>query len=154
MDRFDLLLALPLYAANASLLLIMRLKLLGPLHALDRPVSRRLFGGSKTWLGLALIFLIVTLGYVYLLGSFSLLPAAGFAVGVHASSYIKRKLSMKESQPFPFLDQLDFFAGGAAGLALCGTHFSDLASVAVLTFLVHLASNVFSHRVGIKDVWW
>ncbi|MCX8194837.1 MAG: CDP-archaeol synthase [Candidatus Micrarchaeota archaeon] len=154
MQPSDALLLIPLYITNAALLPIMRFRLLGFLHQADRPVSEALFGKNRTWLGLILIILGVSGGYFLLFNRWCFFPAAGFAAGVHASSLVKRRLRMKESQPFPFLDQLDFFAGAAIGLGMCGWHFADLALAAVLTFLAHLSANIAAYRIGIKDTWW
>ena len=67
---------------------------------------------------------------------------------------VAQRLGITESSPLPPLDQLDFFIGGVAGLALSGTYLSDLFGAAVLTFAVHLTSNAIGYRMGLKDVWW
>lgn len=150
----DLLLLLPLYLANAALLPAMRLGLLGTLHKCDRPVSAALFGKERTCLGAALILAITTAGYFFLLGKACFFPGLGMIIGVHASSFLKRRLGMGQGSAFPLLDQLDFFAGGVAGLALCGIFLSDLPLAAVITFFVHLFSNMIAYKTGLKDVWW
>jgi len=150
----DLALALPLYFANASLLFVMRRGLLGKLHRMDRPVCEGLFGKNRTWMGAGLIVLVSASGYFLLGKGFLVLPALGMIAGVHISSMLKRGMMMKESLPLPPIDQLDFFIGGAAGLALCGLYFSDLPMMMVLTFFIHLISNVIAHLAGLKDVWW
>lgn len=150
----DLVLLLPLYLANAALLPVMRRRLLGNLHGIDAPVCERAFGKSRTWLGLAFILVSVTLCYALLLGRVCVLPALGMIAGVHAASLLKRCLGMKDSSPFPPVDQLDFFVGGVFGLALCGVYLSEPLVMAVITFFIHLFSNMIAYKAGLKDVWW
>jgi CDP-diglyceride synthetase len=147
-------LLIPLYIANAALLIVMRQRMLGRLHALDAPVCERAFGKTRTWLGIVLMLVIVTIGYALLLGKLCVFPALGMIAGVHAASLLKRLVGMKDSAPFPPVDQLDFFVGGVAGLALCGVYLLEPLLVAIITFIVHLFSNMIAYKAGLKDVWW
>jgi CDP-diglyceride synthetase len=150
----DLAILLPLYIANAALLLIMRKCLLGRLHALDAPLSLAAFGKSKTRLGLAITILLPAVFYLQALGMLCLLPGIGMALGTHANSMLKRALGMRENSPLPPLDQLDFFIGGLAGLSLCGVHLYEPLLMAFITFGIHLSANMIAYKAGLKDVWW
>jgi len=93
-------------------------------------------------------------GYFALFGQLLLLPAVGMLAGTHLSSFFKRRVWLKEGSSAPVLDQLDFFVGGVIGLALSGFYLADLPAMAILTFAVHLASNMIAYKTGLKDVWW
>ncbi|MCX8198037.1 MAG: CDP-archaeol synthase [Candidatus Micrarchaeota archaeon] len=150
----DLLLVLPLHLTNDLVFLIMRWQMLGKLHEKDRPVSKAFFGKSRTFMGMALIFSLNLAFYAAFTGKILPLPAAGAMIGVHASSLLKRSLRMKEGQPLPPVDQLDFVLGGIAGLALSGIHLQNLYLVLAISFAAHLASNIAAYLLGLKEVWW
>lgn len=150
----ELLLVLPLYIANAGVLLVMKKKLLGPLHRLDQPVSERLFGKNRPVLCAVVIFFLVVAGYYALLGRILVLPAAGMLAMTHASSLIKRRIGLEEGSSAPLLDQLDFFIGGVAGLALSGIYLPDLPLLLALTVAIHFGANTLAYKAGLKNVWW
>ena len=150
----DLLLIAPLHITNDLVFLVMRWKLLGSMHKKDRLVSESLFGTHRTLLGLVFIFFSNTLLYLLATGNLLLLPALGAVVGVHANSFVKRRLSIKEGGALPIFDQLDFFIGGVTGLALSGIYLSDLPLMVALSFAAHLFSNICVHIIGMKEVWW
>jgi|GEM_PF-3042865 len=150
----DLILIAPLHAANDLVFVLMRFRLLGGLHKKDSPVSKKLVGAHRTWLGLAVILFSVTAMYWILLGHLCIWPAIGMIMGVHASSALKRALGMQEGSALPPFDQLDFFLGGVAGLALCGFYLENFWLMLAITFALHLISNVTIYLAGLKEVWW
>jgi len=150
----DLLLIAPLHMTNDLVFLIMRWQLLWNLHKKDSLVSKKLFGTHRTWLGMGVIFALNTIFYLLFTGRLLLLPGIGVVVGVHASSFIKRSLRIREGRALPGLDQLDFVIGGIAGLALSEIYLSNLYLMLAISFAVHLASNMAVYAIGMKEVWW
>ncbi|MEM4633914.1 MAG: CDP-archaeol synthase [Candidatus Anstonellaceae archaeon] len=150
----DILLIAPLHITNDLLFLTMRWKLLGKIHCKDRPVSQRLFGTHRTWIGLLFIFASNAFFYAIFTGKILLLPGIGAIIGVHASSLIKRGIGIKEGQPLPVADQLDFVIGGIFGLALSGIYLSNLYLMLAFSFVLHLVSNIAAYFLGLKEVWW
>ena len=150
----DFPLVFPLFIANAVVLVVMRAQLLGPLHKLDRPISEKYLGRHKTWLGSLVIFASVVAIYLALSQGLLIYPALGMVIGTRANSFLKRVFRIPPGDPFPPFDQLDYFAGGVAGLALSGIYLQDAAGIAFITFFMHLFGNIFCYVTGIKDVWW
>ena len=151
---WDLMLVAPLHIVNDLVFLVMRFKLLGALHAHDRPISEKLFGANRTYLGAAVIITAATAMYSFLLGGLCILPGIGMATGTYLNSFIKRRMGIKDGGRLIVFDQLDFFIGGVAGLALCGVYLDNFLLMASLSMMLHIASNVFAYVVGIKEVWW
>ncbi|KZX15063.1 hypothetical protein MBCUT_17510 [Methanobrevibacter cuticularis] len=79
----------------------------------------------------------------------------GALLGDGVGSFIKRRLNIARGNPAPVLDQLDFIVG-ALILASLYIHISWTAVliIAVITFIVHIISNMIAHLIGIKDVWY
>ena len=155
----DLELCLPLYIANAAILVFSRLGLLDNIPILNsdffsRPISKRLFGAGRSIRGSVFILLVTTAGYWLLLGKALWLPGLLMNAATLANSFLKRCLGMKEGAFFPPFDQLDFLAGGLAGLYLGGYAVGSLALVVAFTFFLHLGSNMLAYRLRLKDVWW
>jgi len=155
----SLVLCLPLYIANAGILFFWRLGLFDRIPLLKneffrRPLSKPLFGIHRNLQGALFIVAVSSVGYLLLLGKLIILPGVLMFVAILANSYLKRRLGMKDGSPFPPLDQLDFLAGGIAGLYLSGYYIDNVALVAAATFFLHLGANMLAYRLGLKDVWW
>lgn len=147
----DILIIAPLHITNDLVFLIMRWQLLGKIHLKDRPVSKRLFGKNKSWLGMAIILASNMALYLLFTGKLLVFPAIGAAIGVHANSFIKRRLDIPEGNSLPILDQLDFVIGGIAGLALSGIYLSNLWLMLAFSFALHIMSNVVAYLFGMKE---
>ncbi len=151
---FDLLLVLPMHAANDLASLMIRFKVLGKLHAKDKPLAEHLFGKHRTWVGMGIIFFSATTIYSLLFGRIMLAPAIGIMAGVNFNSLIKRRLGIGAGNPLPIFDQLDFFIGGIAGLAASGIYLNDPIAMAAFTFFAHGLGGIIAYLLKIRDVWW
>lgn len=155
----DILFCLPLYLANAVLLILWRLKIFDRLPIFGsaifrKPFSERLFGKVRNLQGLAFVTLSTAAGYLLVAGEFLILPGMFMYLGMLANSFVKRRLGLAWGAPFPPFDQLDFLAGGLLGLYLSGYQVGSLLFILPLTFILHLVSNMIAYRLGLKDVWW
>ena len=152
----DLIVVLPLYLANASMLYVWRKKLFGKIQErLDIPISEKFLGKRRTVFGAMWIMLVTLAGYLAIGKGPLVLPGLFMLAAIYLNCFAKRQLGMKEgSSPFPPFDQLDFFAGGVFGLCLGGIYISDLLLLSVLTFFLHLGGNMLAYKLGLKDVWW
>ena len=79
----------------------------------------------------------------------------GALLGDAVGSFIKRRLRIDRGRPAPILDQLDFIAGALilASLYTVITH-EYVIIIAVLTFILHIISNIVAYLLGLKDVWY
>ncbi len=155
----DILLILPLYLANAALLILWRLKIFDRLPVFRSkifraPFSERLFGKVRNLQGLAFIVIATAAGYWLITGSLLLLPGVLMYLGMLANSFMKRRLGLAWGSPFPPFDQLDFLAGGLLGLYLSGYYVGSILFILLLTFFLHIFSNMIAYKLGLKDVWW
>lgn len=155
----DLLLCLPLYFANAILLVLWRLRIFDRLPVFGsgmfrRPFSEKLFGKVRNPQGLCFVALATAAGYWLVVGEALFLPGIFMYLGMLANSFVKRRLGLKWGAAFPPFDQLDFLAGGLFGLYLAGYQVGSLPFIVPLTFFLHLFSNMVAYKLGLKDVWW
>jgi len=129
------------------------LGVLGPLGA-ELPDGRRLFGGSKTWRGvagalLATVAIAVLLGYSAWIGG----TVAVFAIlGDLISSFIKRRLGMRPSSMAPLLDQ----APESLLPALVSMHDFALDDIQVIALVVvfvvvELLLSLLLYRLGVRS---
>ncbi|EHP89576.1 CDP-2,3-bis-(O-geranylgeranyl)-sn-glycerol synthase [Methanotorris formicicus] len=83
------------------------------------------------------------------------LLSSGALFGDMVGSFIKRRLEIKQGNPAPILDQLNFVFG-----AILFTYpFSPLPlnmiiTICVITPIIHLTSNIIAYKLKIKKVWW
>jgi CDP-2,3-bis-(O-geranylgeranyl)-sn-glycerol synthase len=84
-----------------------------------------------------------------------LLPLAVF-VGDILGSFFKRRIAMPHGRSLLFVDQLNFFVAAYFTVLWLGINFpvNDFIVLAVLTFFVHIATNIFAYKIGIKDKPW
>ncbi len=138
--------------------------------------GQRVLGDGKTWKGLfaGLCFGSLTGLAESLLCSSALLPASlcidlnflllGFVLslgtmfGDLAGSFLKRRIGIKRGQPSLILDQLSFLLFALLlSLPYVPAGFLSLDSVVflvVLTYLLHVATNILANRLGLKKVPW
>ena len=126
--------------------------------------KRRIFGDGVTWKGLIFGTITGTLVgaiegviiwdpvYGLMLG---FLLSFGALLGDAAGSFIKRRIGIQRGRSAPILDQLDFIAG-ALILASFYTTISleTIIIIAVLTFILHIITNMIAYLIGMKDVWY
>jgi len=152
-------LCLPLYFANATLLILWRLKVFEKLPIFGsaifrKPFSEKLFGKVKNLQGFAYVVLATAAGYWLVAGEPLLLPGIFMYLCMLGNSFVKRRLGLAWGSPFPPFDQLDFLVGGLFGLYLNGYQIDNLLIILPLTFFLHLSSNMLAYKLGLKDVWW
>ena len=135
----------------------------------NRPIHERLLGSHKTVLGVlagvatgVLVagmqsrihapWSLVDYRHWLLLG---LGLGGGAMLGDALKSLIKRMLHIRPGARWIPFDQLDFVVGA---LALTGTYAglgaTDVATIAIMTFVGDIAVNRLSYRLGIKDSPW
>jgi len=142
--------------------------------------GRPVLGSHKTWRGLVLGIFIGAMFYLlqvnlymfpffknlslfdyksvdYALFAF-LLPF-GAIFGDALFSFFKRRLDMKPGQNWMIFDQTDYVIGVFAVLIPFQTLFKVVPSniwitLFVVTFFLHLATNLLSFKLKIKDTWW
>lgn len=139
----------------------------------------RLLGDGKTWRGttagaLAGVILAFTLNAArpdgsrllgIVLPSFS--PTAivtlplGAMLGDIVASFLKRRIGHERGAPVPGLDQLDFVVGALIVTALAapgwfGRTFTPvvIATVIVITPILHLSTNAVGYVLGLKNEPW
>jgi CDP-2,3-bis-(O-geranylgeranyl)-sn-glycerol synthase len=150
---------IPAYCANAAPVILGGGRPLdgGRLFLDGKPI----LGSHKTVRGLisgvllgslAALILNLLLEYSILLG---VLTSIGALMGDLVEAFFKRRLSLKPGESLPLADQLDFVLGALA--------FSFLVSPPTpLTFLIvilitppiHLLTNFFAYKLGLKDNPW
>ena len=83
------------------------------------------------------------------------LPFAVF-LGDIAGSFLKRRLRIKHGRPLFIVDQINFFAAGYLIVLYLGIAFPliDFLQLAVITIFVHIGTNAFAYKIGIKDEPW
>lgn len=141
--------------------------------------GKRVLGDGKTWRGtvagtLAGVVLAMFLNVVVdpvtatvgvALPGFPIQAAFGLALGAMVgdigASFLKRRTGRERGAAFPGLDQLDFVVGGLVLSALFATDwFFDtftlwiVLAVLVITPVLHVGTNVFAYRIGLKDEPW
>lgn len=138
------------------------------------PDGERWLGDGKTWRGLlaGLCFGSITGIVEHLLCSFSTLPlnlcldflplgfvlSLGAMLGDLAGSFVKRRMRMKRGQPSVILDQLCFLLFAVLlALPFLPEEFitAEVAVVlVVLTYFLHVATNIVANKLGLKSVPW
>jgi CDP-2,3-bis-(O-geranylgeranyl)-sn-glycerol synthase len=142
--------------------------------------GRRLFGDGKTLRGFILGVLagaaaggvelwVQTLAGWTFSGSFlplhTTITVAAFATGALlgdlAKSFIKRRIGKGQGDPWPVADQYDLAAGAFLLTALVAPRWllqnitlPVLVWILVLTPVLHRATNIAGHRLGVKRVPW
>ncbi|QLH76024.1 CDP-2,3-bis-(O-geranylgeranyl)-sn-glycerol synthase [Halosimplex rubrum] len=141
--------------------------------------GRRVLGDGKTWRGtaagtaagvaLALVLNAASGPIADLLGvpavEFPLAAAVGLALGAMVgdigASFVKRRSGRERGAPFPGLDQLDFVVGALALAAVLDFEWVTatftvpvLATVLVVTPLLHVVTNGIAYLIGAKDEPW
>ena len=125
--------------------------------------GRRCLGDGKTWRGFIAGLAFGTLAGIAeasLLGdnSFILLGfllSYGALVGDLMGSFLKRRMGMERGHPTFIIDQLPFLIFAlvlAAPVRFPG--WAESAFLAVLTYFLHVSTNLLANRLGLKRVPW
>jgi CDP-2,3-bis-(O-geranylgeranyl)-sn-glycerol synthase len=101
--------------------------------------------------------------FYYLILPFGIIEGAifGFCLGTGAllgdicGSFIKRRLNIQRGKPAIFLDQLDFVIGALVlGSIVFVIPLNLIIIIIILTFFLHILTNIIAYLLGIKDVWY
>ena len=87
--------------------------------------------------------------------------ALGALLGDLAKSFVKRRIGKKQGDPWPVADQYDLVAGAllltlllTPSWILGNITLPVLVWILVLTPVLHRATNIAGHRLGVKRVPW
>jgi CDP-2,3-bis-(O-geranylgeranyl)-sn-glycerol synthase len=158
-----LLLICPPYVANGSAVLASKLKWRHPVDfGKMLPDGRRVFGDGKTYEGLLIGISAGTLvGYLpniacpRLALHDALILSAAAMLGDLLGAFIKRRLCMPRGYPAVPLDQLDFILASLLVYSIyADVPLEFIAAAAVITPLMHRATNRIAHLVGLKGEPW
>ncbi len=156
------------YIANGSLLAGVsmakrmpkgRLKkfLLTPLDLNKKFIDKRgLIGDHKPIAGLFITAFWSTVFFLAYKELFALiLPFSVFA-GDIIGSFLKRRMGIKNGQPLLMVDQLNFFVASYLVVLWLGIRFPLVAflQLSVLTIFIHIGTNIFAYKIGVKDEPW
>lgn len=86
---------------------------------------------------------------------FGLILSSGAIIGDLCGSFIKRRINIKRGGSAPLLDQLDFVIGALLFASLFITiPFDFLVLIIIISFFLHIGSNIIAYLTGLKDVWY
>lgn len=172
-------LIIPAYFANMAPVIFAKA---GWLKFLDLPIdggktmgNERLFGSGKTWRGLvsAIILGILIAGiqaFLYQYETFKnislfdypsnylwfgFLAGLGAILGDLVKSFFKRRLNIASGRPWIIFDQLDFVAGFFIFTwIVVQTDWTIVATVCLITVILHPLTNISAYFLHLKKVWW
>jgi len=168
---------LPVYLANAAP--VMFKELLSKAKSKHAPMdfkakfydSRRILGKGKTWAGFFVGILTGTIvgiiiaksGVVELYPSqdlhilSALLLSTGAMCGDAVGSFIKRRLKFGSGKPFYVVDQLSFFLTSILFVLPIRPEVLNIVGfifLFVITIILHVLTNIFAYKIGLKKVPW
>jgi len=172
-------LVLPAYLANMSPVIFAKLKLFKflarPIDGGKKMSGADIFGSSKTWRGLLagviLGVLVASLqaglynyDFFYNLSLFNyqvnflifgFLAGLGAILGDLIKSFFKRRIGIKSGGSWPIFDQLDFIVGFFIFTYLIyQPPIQIVATVLMMTLILHPVTNIIGYLTGFKKVWW
>ncbi|MFH1448069.1 MAG: CDP-2,3-bis-(O-geranylgeranyl)-sn-glycerol synthase [Candidatus Micrarchaeota archaeon] len=146
----------PAYLANASPVILG-----GGVHMdFGRKLrdGKRILGDGKTWRGFFLGILAgTTCGFILGFPILGFLLSFGTLVGDTIGSFIKRRMDIGRGKQSVVLDQLTFLLVALAFAYPYLPAYVDgygVLFLIVLTYFMHVFSNVLAHRLGLKKVPW
>ncbi len=157
---------LPAYFANMAPVFVKKV------HFLDTPIWKKKLGTHKTWRGVvsAVVFGGLVFGiqkFVYMLGfrSLAIIDYSDFSIwlglllgfgaifGDAVKSYYKRKAEIKEGNPWPVFDQIDFVVGGLVFSWFVYVPPAEVALIVlVLSPILHFVISYSGYLLGIRKV--
>ncbi|MDY6931740.1 MAG: CDP-2,3-bis-(O-geranylgeranyl)-sn-glycerol synthase [Halobacteriota archaeon] len=138
--------------------------------------GRRILGDGKTYRGfivgafsgilvglfqnvLIRIYNPFAMPYLNIIGIICL--SFGSMFGDTAASFVKRRIGLDRGELFPFVDQLDFVAGGWLLLLIFARDWflevftlQIIIAALIITPLLHVSINRMAYKIGRKDVPW
>lgn len=157
-------LAAPCYLANATPVVVA--KIVKRTHPMDGGLcfldGRRILGDGKSIEGflsgiLAGTAMGLALKQVSLLSvQEAFVLSLGTMLGDALGSFVKRRLGIERGEPAPLLDQLTFLL---VALLLYQLVYGGLDALAVIALVIatppiHLITNYFAHKLGLKSKPW
>jgi len=157
-------LAAPCYVANATPVLVA--KVVKRTHPMDKGLrfldGRRILGDSKSVEGFVSGILAGTavgfaLRWAGLLGvQEAFVLSLGTMLGDALGSFVKRRLGIERGNPAPLLDQLTFLL---VALLLYQLVYGGLDALTVVILVlvtppIHLVTNYFAYKLGLKSKPW
>ncbi|MBI2676214.1 MAG: CDP-2,3-bis-(O-geranylgeranyl)-sn-glycerol synthase [Candidatus Aenigmarchaeota archaeon] len=155
-------LILPAYAANGLAIFSNGRR---PIDGGRSFMGKPALGEGKTWEGLVLgIAAAIIAGVlqqqlqpylprdiIMMTPALALALGAGAMAGDLAGSFIKRRLNIARGSPAPLLDQLDFLVVSVVFASFfIPIYLEWLIVLFVITPLIHLSSNFFAFKLGLK----
>ncbi|MEM3399328.1 MAG: CDP-2,3-bis-(O-geranylgeranyl)-sn-glycerol synthase [Candidatus Micrarchaeia archaeon] len=124
--------------------------------------GNRILGDGKTWrgfaFGLSAGILTAILEQVFLGGIFlwsGCVLSLGAVCGDVIGSFIKRRMNYKRGAPVPILDQLTFIFFSIILLyPFIPLSWASIVFLLLLTYILHVLTNIFANKIGIKKVPW
>lgn len=153
----------PPYVANGAAVFAGRLRWRHPIDFGRSFVDgRRIFGDGKTFEGFligvaagTLLGYAPNLAYQYLSPIDALVLSAAALLGDLVGAFVKRRLCMPRGHPAFPLDQLDFILTAIAVYSLYrDVPLAYIAAAAVVTPLIHRATNYVAYLLGLKREPW
>ena len=157
----------PMYFANSSAMLLggktrldfgLKLHDAQPLFGKGKSVRGTVGGiavGTTVGLLLWRVFPSEVLAFFPQYAMLSFMLAAGAIFGDIVGSFLKRRMGVEPGTEAPFLDQLDFVAGGILlSMTVYAPSFAEVVFVSVLTLFVHRFSNFVAYKLELKKVPW
>lgn len=118
--------------------------------------GRRVFGNGKTFRGTTIyVFIALVVGTLQRAPMFGLFLGVGAAVGDVTGSFIKRRIGLKQGDPAPLLDQLDFAVGALVFASLITRiEVSVVITIIIITPILHVLTNRLGCLLELKGVPW
>ncbi|MEN3051252.1 MAG: CDP-2,3-bis-(O-geranylgeranyl)-sn-glycerol synthase [Candidatus Methanosuratincola petrocarbonis] len=118
--------------------------------------GRRVLGDGKTFEGfLAGLFMGTLSGALFGYPIHSFLLALGALSGDILGAFIKRRIGIERGHPAPLLDQLDFVVGALLFLyPVYQVTLEQVVFIMAVTPPIHLLTNYFAYRLGLKKYPW
>ncbi|NQV91129.1 CDP-archaeol synthase, partial [Candidatus Woesearchaeota archaeon] len=157
---------LPAYFANMAPIFVKKIPFL------NIPIWEKKLGTHKTWRGVVsavvfggLVFWLQKVAYVAGFRSFAVIDYNDFSIllgvllgfgaifGDAVKSYYKRKAKIKEGQPWPVFDQIDFVVGGLVFSWFVFVPPVEVALVLiVLSPILHILISYSGYLLGLRKV--
>ncbi|MBT3836337.1 CDP-archaeol synthase [Candidatus Woesearchaeota archaeon] len=157
---------LPAYFANMAPVFVKKIPFL------DRPIWTKKLGTHKTWRGVVsavvfggFVFWLQKVAYVAGFRSLAVIDYSDFSIvlglllgfgaifGDAVKSYYKRIAEIKEGNPWPVFDQIDFVVGGLVFSWFVYVPQAEVALIVlVLSPLLHFLINYCGYLLGIRKV--
>jgi CDP-2,3-bis-(O-geranylgeranyl)-sn-glycerol synthase len=171
-------LTLPAFVANASPVIVNRLKiwqsLAVPIDGGKTWNGKLILGKNKTWRGIVIAVMAASLTALMLYSldlplfkSASLLNSPLYSLGYGAlvgllcmlgditGSFIKRYIGVQSGHPFIPLDQIDYMIAYVLGtFFILSWDAGEVIFLLTFAFFINLVTNLVAYKLGIKSTYW